>query len=89
MLYSNISNIIPTGGNIDRAHHQNQYRKSLEEAVEFERAVQTAVDMTDAEETLILVTADHSQPFTINGYTPRESDILGEIQELNINQKLN
>ncbi|XP_071522573.1 alkaline phosphatase-like [Panulirus ornatus] len=65
------------GGNIDKAHHLNEARSALEEALEFERAIALADAMTDPEDTLILVTADHSQPFVINGYQDRRSDIFG------------
>jgi alkaline phosphatase len=65
------------GGRIDHAHHGGQAGYALEEAVEFARAVQWAVDHTDPAETLILVTADHSHVFTIAGYPRRGNDILG------------
>jgi alkaline phosphatase len=65
------------GGRIDHAHHAGQAGYALEEAVEFARAVQWAVDHTDPRETLILVTADHSHVFTIAGYPQRGNDILG------------
>jgi alkaline phosphatase len=65
------------GGRIDHAHHAGQAGYALEEAVEFARAVQYAVDHTDPRETLILVTADHSHVFTIAGYPRRGNDILG------------
>ncbi len=65
------------GGRIDHAHHAGQAGYALEEAVEFARAVQYAVDNTDPAETLILVTADHSHVFTIAGYPQRGNDILG------------
>jgi alkaline phosphatase len=65
------------GGRIDHAHHGGQAGYALEEAVEFARAVQWAVDHTDPEETLILVTADHSHVLTIAGYPQRGNDILG------------
>ncbi|KAK7068250.1 hypothetical protein SK128_016215, partial [Halocaridina rubra] len=64
------------GGNIDRAHHLNEHRSALEEALEFEKAISRADSMTDPQDTLILVTADHSQPIVINGYSNRGSDIL-------------
>ncbi|MBI1403221.1 MAG: alkaline phosphatase [Porphyrobacter sp.] len=65
------------GGRIDHAHHENRAGYALEETVEFARAVQWAVDHTDPEKTLILVTADHSHTFTISGYPRRGNDILG------------
>ncbi len=40
-------------------------------------AVEKAVEMTDEEDTLIVVTADHSHVFTMGGYTKLTSDILG------------
>jgi alkaline phosphatase len=65
------------GGRIDHAHHESRAGYALEEAVEFARAVQYAVDHTDPKTTLILVTADHSHVFTIAGYPQRGNDILG------------
>lgn len=65
------------GGRIDHAHHAGQAGFALEEAVEFARAVQWAVENTDPAETLIIVTADHSHVFTIAGYPQRGNDILG------------
>ncbi|RNJ64348.1 MAG: alkaline phosphatase [Porphyrobacter sp. IPPAS B-1204] len=65
------------GGRIDHAHHAGQAGYALEEAVEFARAVQYAVENTDPKDTLIMVTADHSHVFTIAGYPQRGNDILG------------
>ena len=67
-----------SGGNIDEGHHFNEFKVVLEETLDFEDAVKFAVENTSPEDTLILVTADHSQPLTINGYTPRGWDILGK-----------
>ncbi|MEO0588955.1 MAG: alkaline phosphatase [Pseudomonadota bacterium] len=64
-------------GRIDHAHHAGKAGFALEETVEFARAIQHAIDTTDPEETLILVTADHSHVFTIAGYPRRGNDILG------------
>ena len=64
-------------GRIDHGHHAGQAGYALEETVEFARAIQYAVDNTDPEETLILVTADHSHVFTIAGYPKRGNPILG------------
>jgi len=65
------------GGRIDHGHHMGRAGWSLVEAQEFNRAVQTALDKVDLEDTLILVTADHSHVFTIAGYPTRGNPILG------------
>ncbi|MBB3034167.1 alkaline phosphatase [Alteriqipengyuania lutimaris] len=64
-------------GRIDHGHHAGQAGYALEETIEFARAIQYAVENTDPEETLILVTADHSHVFTIAGYPQRGNPILG------------
>ncbi|MGB3805732.1 MAG: alkaline phosphatase [Erythrobacter sp.] len=64
-------------GRIDHGHHAGQAGYALEEAVEFANAIAYAVANTDPDETLILVTADHSHVFTIAGYPRRGNDILG------------
>nr|CAD7262122.1 unnamed protein product [Timema shepardi] len=69
------------GGRIDHGHHDNFARLALEEAVELEQAIEAAVEMTDPENTLIVVTADHSHSFTFNGYPLRGNDILGFANE--------
>lgn len=48
----------------------------MEEASQLDDAVAIALNET-GHETLILVTADHSHSFTINGYGDRGNDILG------------
>ena len=52
---------------------------ALTDAIEFANAIQAAVDATNPEETLILVTADHSHVFTIAGYPKRGNPILGKV----------
>ncbi|MEL6877788.1 MAG: alkaline phosphatase [Pseudomonadota bacterium] len=64
-------------GRIDHGHHAGKAGFALEETVEFANAIQHAIDNTDPNETLILVTADHSHVFTIAGYPRRGNDILG------------
>ncbi|XP_070506461.1 membrane-bound alkaline phosphatase-like [Chironomus tepperi] len=65
------------GGMIDQAHHYNYAQTSLDETKEFSDAIALARKMTSEEDTLIVVTADHSHVFTYNGYPARGSNVLG------------
>ncbi|XP_013118971.2 membrane-bound alkaline phosphatase [Stomoxys calcitrans] len=65
------------GGHIDTAHHQNKAALALDETLEFDKAIQLARSMTDPQDTLIVVTADHGHPLTIAGYPDRGTAILG------------
>ncbi len=71
--------MVVESGRIDHAHHAGNAAGALSETVEFAEAVQAAIDSTDPEETLILVTADHSHVFTIAGYPKRGNPILGKV----------
>ena len=62
---------------VDKAHHKNWAKKSLEEVLELELAVEAALKLVNISETLMIVTADHSHSMTINGYPHLEADILG------------
>ncbi|KAK4878622.1 hypothetical protein RN001_011128 [Aquatica leii] len=64
------------GGLIDIAHHDNMARAAMEEVSEFDNAINKALDLTD-DDTLILVTSDHSHSFSFNGYAHRGNDIMG------------
>ncbi|RWS28738.1 alkaline phosphatase-like protein [Leptotrombidium deliense] len=65
------------GGRIDHAHHDNKAKLALQETYEFNKAIETAMSMIDIEDTLVVVTSDHSHSLTINGYQSRNADILG------------
>jgi alkaline phosphatase len=67
------------GGKIDHAHHANNAARALSETIELSRAVQRALDLTSAADTLIVVTADHSQPLIFSGYAVRGNPILGKL----------
>lgn len=56
------------GGLIDQAHHRNFAQMALNETEEFSKVIQYVKDNTDEEETLLVVTADHSHTFTVGGY---------------------
>ncbi|MCG8465158.1 MAG: alkaline phosphatase [Xanthomonadales bacterium] len=65
------------GGRIDHAHHGGNAYRALSETVAMADAVAAAVELTNDQETLIVVTADHSHVFTIAGYPQRGNPILG------------
>ncbi|GLG92750.1 Alkaline phosphatase 4 [Gryllus bimaculatus] len=69
--------LLVEGARIDMAHHKNYARLALLEAQQLDEAVHVALDEVDIEDTLIVVTGDHSHAMTINGYPERGSDILG------------
>lgn len=64
-------------GRVDHAHHAGNAARALEDMMAFDEAVRVALDKVDEEDTLILVTADHSHTLTINGYPKRNNPILG------------
>ena len=65
------------GGKIDIAHHKNLAHKALEETKELARAIEAARKMTNENETLIIVTSDHSHVMSYSGNADRGNDILG------------
>ena len=65
------------GGRIDQAHHDGRAKAAFEELLEFEKAVIYASTKTNEQDTLIIVTADHSHTMTINGYPERGNSIFG------------
>ena len=67
------------GGRIDHAHHAGNAYRALTETIEFSRAVKIALEKTDAQKTLVIVTADHSHVLTIAGYAKRGNPILGKV----------
>jgi alkaline phosphatase len=68
------------GGRIDHAHHANNAYRALTDTIAFSDAIRAAATMTDARDTLILVTADHSHVMTISGYPARGNPILGLVK---------
>ncbi len=66
-------------GRIDHGHHAGNAYRALTDTIELAEAVRTALAKVDREETLIIVTADHSHVFTIAGYPTRGNPILGKV----------
>jgi alkaline phosphatase len=69
--------LLVEGGRIDHGHHDGKPGYALLETQEFAKAIQAVLDRVDLDETLILVTADHSHTFTFGGYATRGNPILG------------
>ncbi len=73
------------GGRVDHGHHAGNAYRALTEVIALSNAVKKAVDRLTAkgelDNTLIIVTADHSHVFTIGGYPQRGNNILGKVIE--------
>jgi alkaline phosphatase len=67
------------GGRIDHAHHDGNAYRALTDTIALSEAVAAALSRTDARDTLIIVTADHSHTLTMAGYPTRGNDILGKV----------
>ncbi|MCI4645585.1 MAG: alkaline phosphatase [Hyphomonadaceae bacterium] len=66
------------GGRIDHAHHGTNAARAVSDTDALDQAVAMALEMTSAEDTLIIVTADHSHTLTLAGYPRRNNPILGK-----------
>jgi len=64
-------------GRIDHAHHAGNAYRALQDTVALSDAVKAALAKVNQEETLVIVTADHSHVFSIAGYPKRNNPILG------------
>ena len=62
---------------IDHAHHKGNAARALAETAMLANSVKLADEMTSDDDTLIIVTADHSHTFVMAGYPKRGNPILG------------
>lgn len=76
------------GGRIDHAHHDGNAFRALSDTVALSDAVRKAVNKVDLQETLIIVTADHSHTLFIQGYPARGNNILGLVREIGPNGEM-
>ena len=67
------------GGRIDHAEHEGHAGVAMNETLMFNEAVKVVLANTDAKDTLVIVTADHSHTMTIAGYPKRDNPILGVV----------
>ncbi|XP_064611812.1 alkaline phosphatase, tissue-nonspecific isozyme-like [Liolophura sinensis] len=73
--------LLVEGGRIDHGHHASRAAAALHEVLTFDAAIETALGLTNPEDTLIVSTADHSHVFVIGGYQERGNNILGLVNE--------
>jgi alkaline phosphatase len=71
--------LLVEGGRIDHAHHMGNAHRALVDTIAFAAAVRVAMQDTDPDDTLILVTADHGHVMTLGGYPTRGNPILGKV----------
>lgn len=72
--------LLVEGGRIDHAHHYGNAYRALTDTIALSEAVQAAAEATSADDTLILVTADHAHTLSFVGYPVRGNPILGKVR---------
>ena len=65
------------GGRVDHGSHAGNAFRTLSDAMALNEAVKAVLRKVDTNETLIVVTGDHSHTLTIAGYAKRGNPILG------------
>lgn len=63
--------LVIEAGRIDHAHHEGNGYRALKETEELHQTVDWLLQSVDLENTLLLVTADHSHTLTLAGYPTR------------------
>lgn len=82
--------LLVEGGRIDHGHHETRPRYALDEFVQFDDTIgmtkRFLKDKNLLNETLLVVTADHSHVFTFGAYSSRGSNILGfgSLEQFNV-----
>ncbi len=71
--------LLVEGGRIDHAHHAGNAFRALADTIAMSDAVRVAAEMTSADDTLVMVTADHAHVMTFAGYPMRGNPILGKV----------
>ena len=65
------------GGLIDFAHHRGYAAQALLETVRLSDAINATLQMIDTQDTLVIVTSDHTHSLALNGNSKRGEHILG------------
>ena len=74
--------LLVEAGRIDHGHHAGNAYRALTDTVAFSDAIKVAQSLVDENETLMIVTADHSHTMTISGYPSRGNPILGLVDTM-------
>ncbi|XP_039250569.2 alkaline phosphatase-like [Styela clava] len=69
--------LLVEGARIDHSHHGGNAYRSLRDVVAFDDAIEVGLSMTSVEDTLSVVTADHSHTFNMGEYSVRGNPITG------------
>lgn len=69
--------LVVEAGRIDHAHHESMAAFAILETLALNDAVEEADRITEDDETLIIVTADHSHTFSLGGYATMENPVFG------------
>ncbi|KGF66755.1 alkaline phosphatase [Hoeflea sp. BAL378] len=70
-------------GRVDHANHDGNLYRTLTDGKAFADAIALADELTNDEDTLIIVTADHEHAISFNGYCGRGSPITGLCYDVN------
>lgn len=76
--------LLVEGGLIDKRHHSGRAVRAVSEALDLENAVRTALSLTSRDDTLLVVTSDHSQGMNFVGYANVGEDIFGIAEVSNV-----
>ncbi|MCB5186095.1 alkaline phosphatase [Methylobacillus gramineus] len=71
--------LLVEAGRIDHGHHANNAYRALTETIALSDAVKKTLEKINLNDTLVIVTADHSHTMTIGGYPQRGNPILGKV----------
>ncbi|MCB5190562.1 alkaline phosphatase [Methylobacillus arboreus] len=72
--------LLVEAGRIDHGHHANNAYRALTETIALSDAVKKTLEKVNLDDTLVIVTADHSHTMTIGGYPERGNPILGKVK---------
>lgn len=70
--------LLVEGGRIDHGHHENKAHKALDDFVMFDKTIESVIKKVSLEDTLVVVTADHSHTFTLGGNSLRGNPVYGQ-----------